>query len=1076
MKFSLMFFASSEEALSSNKYRLVMESARFADQNGFHGIWLPERHFTDFGSLYPNPAVLHAALATSTHHVRLMAGSVVVPLHHPIRIAEEWSVVDNLSRGRVGISFAPGWNPGDFALAPEKYDNRVEEMLSGIRTVQRLWRGESIDAIDGKGEPVRIKTYPTPQQPELPTWLTAAGNPKTFAKAGEIGANLLTHLLDQDEEQLAVKIALYREARANSGHDPSTGIVTVMLHTFVGENQDLVREQARAPFCNYISSNIGLLNGLAQSRGHQVDVRSMPAQELDAFVQFLYERFAESRGLIGTPESCVGLVERLQDAGVNEIACLLDFGPPVDLLLQNLTHLQRLKTLYLSGTTWEESSRFDLAVIQARCHEEISASNFQQMLESMGLHIAGEFDAIERIWRCPGEALGRILAPETMPSAGFHIHPAFLDACSRVLAAAMETDSSAANALYLPAGLELFRIHADISSLQQVWSHAILRSAKEGIEGDIRVYDLSGGLVLEIEGFRLHRMETEAKTVDFAPLLYRRSWIEAAAPDSLPADRTGTWLVLAHHSDLADGLSSFLQGVGDTCKIIQPEEGQLHLTGPSFAWRGVICLLPDINTALTAAQALTGTNIPLWLVTQGAMPLPDSAPCSMKDAAVWGVGRALAVEQPANLGGLIDLDPAGSSGYDLGQVLRSNGGEDMIALRGGTRYVARITRDDSIPAKPAKRLRFRKDATYLVTGGAGGLGQQVIQWLQSKGAENIAVLSRRMEASLRDGITTFRCDVTQHNEVAAVLDQIRQSMPPLRGVFHLAGMLDDARLADLNMDRLQLAGAAKSGGAWNLHELLADTDLDHFVLFSSMASLVTMPGQGSYAAANASLDALAHTRRAVGKTALSINWGPWSGAGHASTAYGKRAHEALAALGIAPLAPELALAALNFLMERDVTQAGVAQVDWQRLFKNDPQAAKSPLLSNFLPARQQKAATETALVQELGTCAPGTRATLLIDHLTVILVDILRLPRDLPVDSTQSFFHLGLDSILALEFTARISAGIGRPLPATTFFTHSTLDALAAHILNSLALPDKEAEKMSEDELAELIAQEIDRL
>src|SRR6185295_13500671 len=133
----------------ADRYRLVMETARFADRNGFSSIWVPERHFTGFGGLYPNPAVLHAALATCTGNIRLNAGSVVAPLHHPVRIAEEWAVVDNLSKGRVGISFASGWNPGDFAFFPERYSRRHDAMYEAVETVRRLWRGESIAATSG---------------------------------------------------------------------------------------------------------------------------------------------------------------------------------------------------------------------------------------------------------------------------------------------------------------------------------------------------------------------------------------------------------------------------------------------------------------------------------------------------------------------------------------------------------------------------------------------------------------------------------------------------------------------------------------------------------------------------------------------------------------------------------------------------------------------------------------------------------------------------------------------------------------------------------------------------------------
>jgi natural product biosynthesis luciferase-like monooxygenase protein len=225
MKFGLMFFASSEDALFEDKYSLVIESARFADLHGFSSIWTPERHFTKFGSLYPNPAVLNAALARETRQVRLQAGSVVLPIHNPIRIAEEWAIVDNLSTGRVGISFASGWNPNDFAFFPHKYKHRHQEMFSGIEAIRKLWRGESIAVSNGNGDRVDIRIYPTPIQPELPIWITAASNPQTFIKAGEIGANLLTHLLDQDIQELAEKITLYRQALAKHGHNPETGIV-----------------------------------------------------------------------------------------------------------------------------------------------------------------------------------------------------------------------------------------------------------------------------------------------------------------------------------------------------------------------------------------------------------------------------------------------------------------------------------------------------------------------------------------------------------------------------------------------------------------------------------------------------------------------------------------------------------------------------------------------------------------------------------------------------------------------------------------------------------------------------------
>ena len=149
MRFSLFYF--SAEAGGDAPYRLLTEGARFADRHGFTAVWTPERHFGRFGGLYPNPSVLAAGLATITERVELRAGSVVAPLHDAIRIAEDWAVVDNLSGGRVGISFAPGWAPDDFVLAPDAYERRRDVLRAHVDVVRRLWRGETVRARNGLG-------------------------------------------------------------------------------------------------------------------------------------------------------------------------------------------------------------------------------------------------------------------------------------------------------------------------------------------------------------------------------------------------------------------------------------------------------------------------------------------------------------------------------------------------------------------------------------------------------------------------------------------------------------------------------------------------------------------------------------------------------------------------------------------------------------------------------------------------------------------------------------------------------------------------------------------------------------
>src|SRR5918912_3427854 len=170
VKFGLYFFSDDGSKGSADKYRLLIESAKFADAHGFSAVWTPERHFQAFGGLYPNPSVLSAALAMITERIDTRARSVALPLHKPLRVAEEWSVVDNLSKGRVGISFASGWHADDFVFFPDKYENRKEIMFRDIETIRRLWAGETLKFQSVGGREVELRILPRPVQPKLPVW------------------------------------------------------------------------------------------------------------------------------------------------------------------------------------------------------------------------------------------------------------------------------------------------------------------------------------------------------------------------------------------------------------------------------------------------------------------------------------------------------------------------------------------------------------------------------------------------------------------------------------------------------------------------------------------------------------------------------------------------------------------------------------------------------------------------------------------------------------------------------------------------------------------------------------------
>ncbi|GAA2017369.1 LLM class flavin-dependent oxidoreductase [Nocardiopsis rhodophaea] len=334
MDFSLLFFANREATDPPKEYDLLIESARFADEHGFTALWLPERHFHPFGGAYPNPALAAAALAARTERVRLRAGSVVLPLHDPLSVVEDWSFVDNLSRGRVDLSLATGWNANDFVLRPERYETRRAFTLDHMDTLRDLWAGRATTRVNGEGKEVVVTAYPRAVQQELNLWLTCSSNPANFGEAGTRGANVLTALLFQTVDDLVPGIESYRKAREAAGFDPDGGTITVMLHTFVGETEEEVRSTIREPFRKYLESSVSLW----RSKWPEL-ARADGAHLLD----HAFERYYRSSALFGSVDRCVDFARELREIGVDEIACLVDFGVSDLQTLAGLEHLDRVR-------------------------------------------------------------------------------------------------------------------------------------------------------------------------------------------------------------------------------------------------------------------------------------------------------------------------------------------------------------------------------------------------------------------------------------------------------------------------------------------------------------------------------------------------------------------------------------------------------------------------------------------------------------------------------------------------------------------------------------------------------------
>lgn len=351
--FNLMYWGN-DDGPGPKKYELLLEGAKFADAHGFNAIWTPERHFHAFGGPYPNPAVTGAAVAAVTSRLSVRAGSCVAPLHHPARIAEEWAIIDNLTGGRAGLGIASGWQPDDFILRPENAPpHNKRAMYDSIEILRRLWRGEEVEFPRADGSMHAVVTQPRPVSEELPIWVTTAGNPETWKEAGRIGANVLTHLLGQSIDEVAGKIRLYHAALREAGHDPADFKVTLMLHSFLSDSREHAAEIAREPMKDYLRSAAGLIKQYAwtfpafkKPKGvnnpFEMDLGILGEDELEAILDFAFERYFEESGLFGTVEDGLARVEQLKRIGVDEIACLIDYGIAPELVLEGLEPLAEL--------------------------------------------------------------------------------------------------------------------------------------------------------------------------------------------------------------------------------------------------------------------------------------------------------------------------------------------------------------------------------------------------------------------------------------------------------------------------------------------------------------------------------------------------------------------------------------------------------------------------------------------------------------------------------------------------------------------------------------------------------------
>ncbi|MBF6208639.1 type I polyketide synthase [Streptomyces gardneri] len=753
--------------------------------------------------------------------------------------------------------------------------------------------------------------------------------------------------------------------------------------------------------------------------------------------------------------------------------------------------------------------------VRERCGTEVAVAEHYARYAGRAIDYGPAFRGVQRIWTGDGE--GVALVESTGSSSGYVCHPALLDACFQVLGSVL-LDQRASGGV-IPIRIDRLRVHRPPGD--RVWVHARARSTEDS--GDLLVLDEDGTVLIEVEGLTVARPAGPGPYRDW---LYQVAWRAAerlVAPDRREGS-PGTWLVLTDSTGVGAGLATLLEQRGQTCVLIDKRDIDVAdddawstlldnvTAGGERACVGVVHLWSLDTTAtehvtadtLTADQHITGLTTVrlvralarlrlrdhprLWLVTRGAQQV-GSEPVEVSQAPLWGLARTLSVEHPELECVRVDL----RSGWaptrcadELLPELVGPDGEDEIALREEGRNLARLVRASVEPGDV--ELSFAR-GTYLISGGLGGLGIGLARWLAAHGARHLVLAGRhdpvpdvqaRIDELRREGVEVVvaRADVGRRQDVAAMLADIDDRLPPLRGVLHAAMVLDDRTILELDAERYDRVLAPKMRGAWNLHELTEDRELEFFVMYSSASALLGSPGQANYAAANAFLGALARHRDHGGRKALCVDWGLYSQEG--IMAERNTEGQRLAHRGVGTLTPEQGTDILGLLLGGSTSQIAAANLDLRQWLAFYPVLAGASLFTELGDDDRESASrpSDPWLADRLRAATPAERPRLIDDVVTEQLGRILHLDAA-SIDRKAPLTTMGVDSLMALELRNRLEAALGVRLSATLLYSAPTVRALTEQLLDVLGMAEPEEVIEEVDDLRDLLAQiddSIDRL
>ncbi|NEO90107.1 MAG: SDR family NAD(P)-dependent oxidoreductase [Moorea sp. SIO3G5] len=689
----------------------------------------------------------------------------------------------------------------------------------------------------------------------------------------------------------------------------------------------------------------------------------------------------------------------------------------------------------------------------------------------------------------------------------YQLHPALVDSCFQSVVALHLSLSDNNTETFVPFSVEEFTLYnpPENGMLWCYTRRSKDKQSSEKLKADIQLVDHKGELVAQVTGVEARKANAQTLLMtlgsDLSNWFYEINWQAIPLPSKTPSTHekeTGNWLVFALTGELTEGIGKSLEQKGNNCIWVSPGleyqqlDAQHYQINPTVAeqfqqllqdngdLKGIVHLW-SVNetsesvgilelekaqelgcaTVLHLVQALIQarlTHLPsMWLVTQGTQSVLDETEVVQpQQGALWGLGRVISLEHPELACFRVDLDPKSDVCETLPSLvdeLLSDHNENQIAIRQGVRYVARL-----VPQQQQKlrslQLSIESEACYIITGGLGALGLQVARWLVAKGAQHLVLIGRSAPSEMAmetiqeleqagSQISVLSGDISNQQDTVRIMKQIQGSLPPLKGVIHAAGVLDDGVLQNMSWQQFSKVMAPKVAGTWHLHQLTLDLPLDFFVCFSSMASMLGSPGQGNYAAANGFMDAVAHYRRGMGLPGLSINWGAWASAGMAARLEDDQL-DRLHNSGLQSIGFNEGIQALEALLQLEVPQVGVIPVNWSRWFQVHT-GTTVPMLKDLAPSKS-KETEEGWLIQHLEAVSPEERRKLLTNQVRLQVAQVLGIADPEQIDSKAGLFDIGIDSLMLTELRNRLQSSLGCRLSATVLFNYNTIDDLVDYL------------------------------